>query len=372
MRRILSQPLRTLLLLVILGVASAMFIASISFSLSCDRLVDNIYKYYNFDYSLELGRPQLPERIQTDLSNAIGKENIIIEPYSPPINVNMYKKDGSLENIVCLIGISNNSKNWSVNSLITSGKMYKNSNQALIGERLARNSNFKIGDIITIEAEDRIKYNFEVVGLVKSYENRGYFIYTMPEKVREVETGKADASYRNFAIRLANSEKLILEAAKKTTPDIVLTTLGDKMEQAKNAVNSFKLLVYMLAVLIFFAALFGLGININLGIWEKQQEIAVQLALGIPSRCLVASFIRQFVFQGIIAWLISIIGGFGLGYLLVQFFDKFLTPMDYYFSISSVLWSFLVITALCLVGSAITVSHLIKNINIPLVLKIQS
>jgi lipoprotein-releasing system permease protein len=107
----------------------------------------------------------------------------------------------------------------------------------------------------------------------------------------------------------------------------------DWMEMNKNLFSALKLekfAMFVILVLIILVASFNIISNLIMNVIEKSREIAILKALGATNKAIMAIFIFQGLFIGLIGTTIGVLGGFGLGYIL-NTYQIIKLPADVYY-----------------------------------------
>jgi lipoprotein-releasing system permease protein len=107
----------------------------------------------------------------------------------------------------------------------------------------------------------------------------------------------------------------------------------DWMQMNKNLFSALKLekfAMFIILVLIILVASFNIISNLIMNVMEKSREIAILKAIGATNKSIMAIFMFQGLFIGLIGTTIGVLGGFGLGYLL-NTYQIIKLPADVYY-----------------------------------------
>jgi lipoprotein-releasing system permease protein len=107
----------------------------------------------------------------------------------------------------------------------------------------------------------------------------------------------------------------------------------DWMQMNKNLFSALKLekfAMFVILVLIILVASFNIISNLIMNVMEKSREIAILKAIGATNKSIMAIFMFQGLFIGLIGTVIGVLGGFGLGYLL-NTYQIIKLPADVYY-----------------------------------------
>ena len=133
----------------------------------------------------------------------------------------------------------------------------------------------------------------------------------------------------------------------------------DWMEMNKNLFSALKLekfAMFVILVLIILVASFNIISNLIMNVIEKSREIAILKAIGATNKAIMAIFIFQGLFIGLIGTTTGVLGGFGLGYIL-NTYQIIKLPADVYYlshlPVKMNLFDFITVSA-----SAITITFL--------------
>jgi len=107
----------------------------------------------------------------------------------------------------------------------------------------------------------------------------------------------------------------------------------DWMQMNKNLFSALKLekfAMFVILILIILVASFNIISNLIMNVIEKSREIAILKAIGATNKSIMAIFIIQGLFIGIIGTTIGVLGGFFLGYIL-NTYQLIKLPADVYY-----------------------------------------
>ena len=107
----------------------------------------------------------------------------------------------------------------------------------------------------------------------------------------------------------------------------------DWMQMNKNLFSALKLekfAMFVILVLIILVASFNIISNLIMNVIEKSREIAILKAIGATNKAIMAIFIFQGLFIGIIGTTIGVLGGAGLGHIL-NTYQLIKLPADVYY-----------------------------------------
>ena len=131
------------------------------------------------------------------------------------------------------------------------------------------------------------------------------------------------------------------------------------MQMNKNLFSALKLekfAMFVILVLIILVASFNIISNLIMNVLEKSREIAILKTMGATNTGIMAVFMMQGLFIGLIGTVIGITGGYALGYVLNRY-ELIKLPADvYYLSRLPVMMKLSDFIAVSL--SAITISFL--------------
>jgi len=107
----------------------------------------------------------------------------------------------------------------------------------------------------------------------------------------------------------------------------------DWMQMNKNLFSALKLekfAMFVILILIILVASFNIISNLIMNVIEKSREIAILKAIGATNKSIMAIFMVQGLFIGIIGTTIGVLGGFFLGYIL-NTYQLIKLPADVYY-----------------------------------------
>jgi lipoprotein-releasing system permease protein len=107
----------------------------------------------------------------------------------------------------------------------------------------------------------------------------------------------------------------------------------DWMQMNKNLFSALKLekfAMFVILVLIILVASFNIISNLIMNVIEKSREIAILKAIGATNKSIMAIFMIQGLFIGILGTTIGVLGGFFLSYIL-NTYQLIKLPADVYY-----------------------------------------
>lgn len=221
-------------------------------------------------------------------------------------------------------------KIYSIKSAIIEGSLSQRENELVIGKELAKESNFKVGDKISlVTARGDVKefivagiFDLKVAALNKNWvivgREAAQSLFNLKDKVTSIE------------IQLTEEEVF--------AADEVAQALEGDLESRKLKVENWKALNEqllsglsgqsassgMIQVFVLISVILGIASVLAISVVQKSKQIGILKAMGIKDKS--ASLI--FIFQGLLLGSAGSISGVGLGLLLAVVFTKFAVNAD--------------------------------------------
>ena len=379
-RQISKTRFRVFMTLLFISVAGSAFIAAGSFRRSFDGTMSGIMdKFYKAQYLIDFADYYPLNDIKDTLMREL-PDGTILEPYVVGEAVKVQASDETWRPNTTIIGVNPDSDIWNLKGFVKQGRLYSISDEAVLGERLASLIGKSVGDTITIHAKKGFSTTFNIVGIARIYEARGEVVYVLPGVLRDIAVqGYENTEYfKHYGYRLPDSaeidnySRIIKDNAEAIDSNVQFTPLSVLIKQGKSMTGAISGLVFFMSVMISLSAVFGLLTNIRLDIWGKRKEIATQIALGFKKSSIIWHFVKKYLAHSFIAWLISVFIGFFLSVLVMYFFDKQITPVEFLFSYTSIIVVAVFLPLFCILIAYMSTLQLIKNFDIPEVLKVQT
>ncbi|MBI5102001.1 MAG: lipoprotein-releasing ABC transporter permease subunit [Nitrospirae bacterium] len=277
------------------------------------------------------------------------KDDGEIASFSPFVLGQVMVSSGSRVHGVFIRGIEpvSESKTTEILAYIKEGSIEKLSEDGevpglIMGRELARNLGLVMGDEVNVVSPlgeigpmgmlPRVK-KFRVVAIfeIGMYEYDSNLVLTDIKAARDFFGMKDDITgielrlhdiYKAEPVRKRLQEKLGFQVYVK-----------DWMQMNRNLFSALKLekfAMFIILVLIVLVASFNIISNLIMNVLEKSREIAILKAIGAKNSGIMAVFMLQGLFIGLIGTVIGLIGGYGLGYLINKY-QIIKLPADVYY-----------------------------------------
>lgn len=224
-----------------------------------------------------------------------GKKDLSVYIYVPE-NLEKFSKDITLKN----------RKTDEIYTLTEEG--------AAVSEKTAAMLNLQIGDLITIEKQQK-QYQVKISVITENY--MGHYIYMSPKVYEETFGEKAECPDLVFTVNEEAKEEMEGIGNKILTYPAALSIsyTASAVEQVERMLGTLGMVVVVLIIsagMLAFVVLYNLN---NINITERQRELATLKVLGFYD-----SEVSMYVFrENIILTILGILAGCGLGLLLHRF-----------------------------------------------------
>lgn len=248
--------------------------------------------------------------------------------------------------------------------------------EAVITEKLAKDTDTKVGDSITFTDSNGDSYSVTVGAIAENY--TFHYIY-MTENTYKAVTGSSpqyyyavgllSESYKNMnEDELANAKGLLSTDLMKTDGITAVAFTSDTTEsisQITDALSIVIVLFFVSALILAFVVLYNLS---NINIIERTREIATLKVLGFVDREVSSYIYRENIFVSLFGIVFGILLGIGLHKLLISF-----TAIDTVMYGQNISWySYLIsiaITTLIIVVVNLLLHKKLKKVDMVLSLK---
>ena len=208
---------------------------------------------------------------------------------------------------------------------------------AIITQKLAKKTDTKVGDMITIswdEGSKEVSYNVRVAGIVNNY--TFHYVYMTPSYYEQV-TGKAPEFtylYTQLKDGITKAERIQLEndinAYTEVNGSVYTTVVQNNFENIINSLNMVIIVLIIAAAALAFVVLYNLN-NINVN--ERIRELATLKVLGFYDGEVSAYIYRENVILTILGILLGLVLGIPVQRLIVSAIDidavTFGTQLDF-------------------------------------------
>jgi putative ABC transport system permease protein len=219
----------------------------------------------------------------------------------------------------------------------------------------------KVGD--TIETKiDNVRYDWQIVGIVKSFGNGGSFAYVPYDYYSQIQNtaGLAYSLYLSTDKHDMAHEKQVAEALEDSFDKrgIGISQIQTMSEVIQANTGQIDFLVYFLVLLSSLIGIVGgLGLTgtMSLNVMERTREIGVMRAIGAQNGSLRSIVVTEGLVIGLISWVLSIIASIPLSVVMAYGVGVavFQAPMSASFSLVGVVAWLALVIAISTVASLI-------------------
>lgn len=249
---------------------------------------------------------------------------------------------------------------------LVAGRWYApgESDAVVVSTDLAQEKNLRVGDTIEVEiGHDR--RSFSVAGI--TIDNSIFLgssvagkVFLPEELVERMENREGWATF--FALGLhehtpaAVEERLGELAGRFKQYQMGSGSAYEEVSSAKEQSRILSLALAAMSLLIGGMGALGVLNTVTLNVLERRREIGILRAMGAENASLVQVFLTEGLALGLGGWILGIVLGYPLGWLLVNLMQSVLFHIDYVFSLGMVLTSLafaLTLTALASLAPAL-------------------
>jgi lipoprotein-releasing system permease protein len=196
---------------------------------------------------------------------------------------------------------------------------------ALIGKRIASRIGLKIGDLFRVvmpipdpidpsRFERRI-VEFQVRGVLdmgKNDWNERMIITTLSATQKLLQIGER---YSGLLLKFEDinyARKAAYHLSQSLGPSYLVYDWRDLNENLFEAVKIERVVIFVVILMIVIVAAFNIASTLFVNVVQRYADIAILKTLGLPRK----SILKMFTVQGLLIWLIGIIGGTVFGWIL--------------------------------------------------------
>jgi putative ABC transport system permease protein len=356
LRNAFRQRSRLALTLGLLAAGGAMFMTALNVSDAWDKNLKRIYVQRLYDQDIKLNHRINGDTILTGIRAIAGVTHVEGWDYSSTsiANESNYEVTSTYPDkghgSFTMIALPVDTK--LLNPTIAEGRWLTNaeSNEVVLNQ-LARTSEMKIGDEVSLSLEDK-PTKWKIVGFCEDVGSAAAAYVSIKafakfnasiNEIKMIRIGYSDRS-KDFAISMNREIDKMLEASRisvsATTPVWLLHNAV--AAHMKVLVNS----LLAMAVLMAFVGTLGLTSTISMNVLERTREIGVMRAIGATPKKIRNLIVSEGLIIGCLSIIVAFLASVGLSYFMSEFIGhiSFRTPLTLTISYNAILIWVLIVT----------------------------
>jgi putative ABC transport system permease protein len=372
LRNAFRQPTRLILTLGLLATGGAMFMTALNVSDAWDKNLTRIYIQRLYDQEIKLNDRINSEKVLAKIKSLNGVAAVEGWDYSTSSIV----KKGSYEvtktypdkghGSFAILALPVNTK--LLNPTITEGQWLKKeaANEVVLNQ-LARTSEMKIGDMVTLSLENNpttwkiIGFTEDVGSSAAAYVSIKAFekLNRSTDKIKMIRIAYADRS-KDYAVNKSREIDQLLEdeniSVSSSTPVWLLhNAVAAHMKVLVNSLLAMAILMALVGTL-------GLTSTISMNVLERTREIGIMRAIGATPKKIRSLIVSEGLTIGLLSIVLAFIVSIALSYFMGEFIGSisFKTPLTLTISLTAIVIWILIVT----IGSYLSTILPAKKANI--------
>ncbi len=235
--------------------------------------------------------------------------------------------------------------------------------EAVVTRRLAARHDLGVGSTVELASGTQPRRRWTVVGIVAGAgtdalapEGAVYAPYEAVRALLDFPEGRGNQLY----VRLADRSRAEIDARAPALADRLADAgqsnapvkLYEQQENNQRIFAGFVLLFSATIAILALVGALGLLATLTINVLERRREIGVLRAVGAPTRALLATYVLEGLFLGLLGWGLGVGLGLPASRVLVNYFGATLIPLDYGFPVAGGLLTVLAIVGVALAASA--------------------
>ena len=264
-------------------------------------------------------RPQRSEPILNWplLSKALAK-NSQIKAVSPVLSGAAFALRGQADKSVAILGIDPTAYQQIIplKDYIKQGQLRLNSDEAMIGQRLADDLGLKIGDSIVLLAANNRQITVRVTAIfefgIKDLDRR--WVYLSLRSAQNLLDLQGQITGIDLQVYTLFDAEKIAQQLQQQYP-IQAESWMSSNQQLMTALKSQTASTTLIRFFVLISVAFGIASVLAIAVVQKQKEIGILRAMGLSQNSVLVVFLIQGGLLGLVGSILGSLGGVGLGQL---------------------------------------------------------
>jgi lipoprotein-releasing system permease protein len=261
-----------------------------------------------------------PQRIETILNWPLLiqelSKNKEIKAASPVLSGAAFALRGQSDKSVAILGIDPSAYNRiiPIKDYIKQGQMRLNSDEAMIGQRLADDLGVRIGDSISLLTASNRSISVRITAIfefgIKDLDRR--WVYLSLRSAQNLLDLQGQITGIDLQVYTLFNAEIIAQQLQQQYP-IKAESWMSSNQQLMTALKSQTASTTLIRFFVLISVAFGIASVLAIAVVQKQKEIGILRAMGLSQRSVLVVFLIQGGLLGFLGSVLGSLGGMGLG-----------------------------------------------------------
>ncbi len=243
-------------------------------------------------------------------------KNKEIKAASPVLSGAAFALRGQTDKSVAILGIDPNAYNQiiPIKNYIKQGQMRLNSDEAMIGQRLADDLGVRVGDSISLLTASNRSISVRITAIfefgIKDLDRR--WVYLSLRSAQNLLDLQGQITGIDLQVYTLFNAEIIAQQLQQQYP-IKAESWMSSNQQLMTALKSQTASTSLIRFFVLISVAFGIASVLAIAVVQKQKEIGILRAMGLSQRSVLVVFLIQGGLLGFLGSILGSLGGMGLG-----------------------------------------------------------
>ena len=243
-------------------------------------------------------------------------KNKEIKAASPVLSGAAFALRGQTDKSVAILGIDPNAYNQiiPIKNYIKQGQMRLNSDEAMIGQRLADDLGVRVGDSISLLTASNRSISVRITAIfefgIKDLDRR--WVYLSLRSAQNLLDLQGQITGIDLQVYTLFNAEIIAQQLQQQYP-IKAESWMSSNQQLMTALKSQTASTSLIRFFVLISVAFGIASVLAIAVVQKQKEIGILRAMGLSQRSVLVVFLIQGGLLGFLGSVLGSLGGMGLG-----------------------------------------------------------
>ncbi|MBK6758204.1 MAG: ABC transporter permease [Moraxellaceae bacterium] len=243
-------------------------------------------------------------------------KNKEIKAASPVLSGAAFALRGQTDKSVAILGIDPNAYNQiiPIKNYIKQGQMRLNSDEAMIGQRLADDLGVRVGDSISLLTASNRSISVRITAIfefgIKDLDRR--WVYLSLRSAQNLLDLQGQITGIDLQVYTLFNAEIIAQQLQQQYP-IKAESWMSSNQQLMTALKSQTASTSLIRFFVLISVAFGIASVLAIAVVQKQKEIGILRAMGLSQRSVLVVFLIQGGLLGFLGSVLGSLGGIGLG-----------------------------------------------------------
>lgn len=243
-------------------------------------------------------------------------KNKEIKAASPVLSGAAFALRGQTDKSVAILGIDPNAYNQiiPIKNYIKQGQMRLNSDEAMIGQRLADDLGVRVGDSISLLTASNRSISVRITAIfefgIKDLDRR--WVYLSLRSAQNLLDLQGQITGIDLQVYTLFNAEIIAQQLQQQYP-IKAESWMSSNQQLVTALKSQTASTSLIRFFVLISVAFGIASVLAIAVVQKQKEIGILRAMGLSQRSVLVVFLIQGGLLGFLGSILGSLGGMGLG-----------------------------------------------------------